>query len=179
MILPGLRAGSPVVTDTGCCPSAAPTSPTRPSGPQSESPTRIIPAARVGGPAACGFSGPLTTAGDRRCPGASRATRTPARTEGPIRPVADASSAPVLRDQGPDRPAGHGNADPCRDLLHAMQFRLFQRARSEARAPSKSRFVANATCPNSPMAHPHSGSRRSEGRGARPASRMNPGISRL
>jgi hypothetical protein len=28
MILTGLRAGSPVVTDTGCCPSAAPTAPT-------------------------------------------------------------------------------------------------------------------------------------------------------
>jgi hypothetical protein len=27
MILHGSRAGSPVVTDTGCCPSAAPTSP--------------------------------------------------------------------------------------------------------------------------------------------------------
>ena len=28
--------------------------------------------------------------------------------------VADASGAPVLRDQGPDRPAGHGKADLCR-----------------------------------------------------------------
>jgi hypothetical protein len=27
------------------------------------------------------------------------------------RPVADASGAPVLRDQGPDRPAGHSKAD--------------------------------------------------------------------
>ena len=27
------------------------------------------------------------------------------------RPVADAFGAPVLRDQGPDRPAGHGKAD--------------------------------------------------------------------
>ena len=26
--------------------------------------------------------------------------------------VADASSAPVLRDQGPDRPAGHSKVDP-------------------------------------------------------------------
>jgi hypothetical protein len=26
--------------------------------------------------------------------------------------VADASGAPVLRDQGPDRPAGHGKVDP-------------------------------------------------------------------
>jgi hypothetical protein len=37
MILHSLRAGSPVVTDTGCCPSAAPTAPTRPSGPHTES----------------------------------------------------------------------------------------------------------------------------------------------
>jgi hypothetical protein len=26
--------------------------------------------------------------------------------------VADAFGAPVLRDRGPDRPAGHGNVDP-------------------------------------------------------------------
>jgi hypothetical protein len=37
------------------------------------------------------------------------------------RPVADASGAPVLRDQGPDRPAGHGKADPSLDHLHAVQ----------------------------------------------------------
>jgi hypothetical protein len=32
MILHGLRAGSPVVTDTGCCPSAAPMQPPRTFG---------------------------------------------------------------------------------------------------------------------------------------------------
>jgi hypothetical protein len=36
--------------------------------------------------------------------------------------VADAFGAPVLRDQGTDRPAGHGKADPSLDPLHAMQF---------------------------------------------------------
>ncbi len=35
-----------------------------------------------------------------------------------FRPVADACGAPVVRDQGPDRPAGHGKADPSRDPLH-------------------------------------------------------------
>jgi hypothetical protein len=39
-----------------------------------------------------------------------------------FRPVADACGAPVLRDQGPDRPAGHGKADMSLDHLHAMQF---------------------------------------------------------
>jgi hypothetical protein len=34
--------------------------------------------------------------------------------------VADSSDAPVLRDQGPDRPAGHGKADHSRDHLHAI-----------------------------------------------------------
>ena len=32
--------------------------------------------------------------------------------------VADASGAPVLRDQGSEQPAGHGKADPSRDPLH-------------------------------------------------------------
>jgi hypothetical protein len=40
-----------------------------------------------------------------------------------FRPVADACGAPVLRDQGPDRPAEHGKADMSLDHLHAMQFR--------------------------------------------------------
>jgi hypothetical protein len=31
------------------------------------------------------------------------------------RPVADACGDPVLRDQDPDRPAGHGKADACLD----------------------------------------------------------------
>ena len=35
----------------------------------------------------------------------------PARTEARSRPVADAGGAPVLRDQGPDQPAGHGTAE--------------------------------------------------------------------
>jgi hypothetical protein len=35
--------------------------------------------------------------------------------------VADACGAPVLRRSGTDRPAGHGNADPCSDLLHAIE----------------------------------------------------------
>ena len=29
----------------------------------------------------------------------------------PVPPVVDACGAPVLRDQGPERPAGHGKAD--------------------------------------------------------------------
>jgi hypothetical protein len=33
----------------------------------------------------------------------------------PSRLVADACGAPVLRDQGPDRPAGHGKADASSD----------------------------------------------------------------
>jgi hypothetical protein len=44
MILHGFWADSPVVTDPGCCPSAARRSHPGPSGPQSESPTYIIPA---------------------------------------------------------------------------------------------------------------------------------------
>jgi hypothetical protein len=36
------------------------------------------------------------------------------------RSVADAFGAPVLRDQGPDRPAGHGKADQGLDPLHAI-----------------------------------------------------------
>jgi hypothetical protein len=55
------------------------------------------------------------------------------------RPVADTFSGPVLRDQGPDRPAGHGKADPyagtnrelgrhCRAAREpAAQFRGFDR----------------------------------------------------
>jgi hypothetical protein len=34
--------------------------------------------------------------------------------------VADAFGAPVRRDQGPDRPAGHGKADTSLELFHAM-----------------------------------------------------------
>ena len=42
MILHGVRAGSPVVTDTGCCQSAAPTAPTSTFETQPESPAHII-----------------------------------------------------------------------------------------------------------------------------------------
>jgi hypothetical protein len=45
MILHCLRAGSPVVTHTGCCPSAAPMQSPRILGTHSESPAQIIPAA--------------------------------------------------------------------------------------------------------------------------------------
>jgi hypothetical protein len=54
--------------------------------------------------------------GVRSCPLLSvvhRSAADPARTERGFRsrPVADASGAPVLRDQRPDRPAEHGKAD--------------------------------------------------------------------
>ena len=37
--------------------------------------------------------------------------------------VADACRAPVFRDKGTYRLAGHGKVDPSLDPLHAMQFR--------------------------------------------------------
>jgi hypothetical protein len=51
----------------------------------------------------------------------SRSNTDPARTEG-SGPVwfAGASGAPVLPDQGPDRPARHGKADQSLDPLHAI-----------------------------------------------------------
>ena len=61
----------------------------------------------------------LLTSGDRcdrpcLCgPGALRAQCGPKVRS----PVADASGAPVLRDQGPERPAGHGKADANLDQL--------------------------------------------------------------
>jgi hypothetical protein len=48
----------------------------RPSGPQSESPARIIPATRAAGSMTSGSSGPLATAGDRCCLCWTVATRT-------------------------------------------------------------------------------------------------------
>jgi len=55
MILHGLRAGSPVVTDTGCCLSAARRTQAWPSGPQFESPA-CIAVAWAKGPTTSGFS---------------------------------------------------------------------------------------------------------------------------
>src|SRR5215207_4749546 len=46
-----------------------------------------------------------------------------------FRPAVDAiRRSRSLRDQGPDRPAGYGKADPSLDHLHAMQFRAHQEA---------------------------------------------------
>src|SRR5829696_8988923 len=53
MILHGFQAGSPVVANTGCCPSAAPTTPTPTFGTTSESSVGIIPAAGAEEPTTC------------------------------------------------------------------------------------------------------------------------------
>ena len=76
MILHGLRAGSSVVTNTGCCPSAARRSHPGPSGPQSESLAYIRLAARAERLATCGSSEPLMTVRDRWRPCATVVART-------------------------------------------------------------------------------------------------------
>jgi len=55
MILNVLWMGSPVVTDTECCPSAAPLQPPRTFGTTSESAACIIPAAWAGRVRTCPF----------------------------------------------------------------------------------------------------------------------------
>jgi hypothetical protein len=59
----------------------------------------------------CGSSLPVVTVADRSRPCGPGAPRTQHGQGVRSRLVADASGAPVLRDHGPDRPAGHGKAD--------------------------------------------------------------------
>ena len=56
-------------------------------------------------------SSPLLTVGDHSCPCGPSAPRIQYGPRVRFRPVADAFGAPVLRGQGPDRPAGNGKAD--------------------------------------------------------------------
>jgi hypothetical protein len=78
---------------------------------------------RCEGPSTCRFILPVVTARARREPGVPGVTRTQhGPRPGPVL-VADASGAPVLRDQGPDRPAGHGKADASLDRPPACKAR--------------------------------------------------------
>jgi hypothetical protein len=84
----------------------------RPSGPQSDLLPGVMRAGGPGGQSTRGFSSPLVTVGGRSCPCGSQSAHGPRADRGVrSRTVADASGAPVLRDQGPIGPAGHGKDD--------------------------------------------------------------------
>jgi hypothetical protein len=119
MILHGFRARSPVVTEPGCCPSAARRS--HPRDPRDHNLIRCLASCELveqGGQLTGGFSAPLVTVGDRSCPSGPGTPRT---QHGPrSRPVADAFGAPVLRDQGPiGRP---GTARPMQASTPSLPF---------------------------------------------------------
>ena len=77
------------------------------------------------------------TLGDHRCPLlsiGSPAGTDPARTGFRSRLVADAFGAPVLRDQGPIRPAGRGEADHAASSSSSGPFRQCVQARARQAA---------------------------------------------
>jgi hypothetical protein len=61
--------------------------------------------------------------------------------------VAGACGALVLRDQGPDRPAGYGKADPSLDPLYAMQFRAASLPQVRGGRPAQPPSRSDRDCP--------------------------------
>jgi hypothetical protein len=80
-------------------------------------PPEVVPGRGCTGRPTCGSLAPVVTAGARCSPLPAGCVCPPCTGGLRSRSVADASGAPVLRDQGPDRPAGHGKADHSLDQV--------------------------------------------------------------
>src|SRR5829696_7056010 len=86
----------------------------------------------------CDSCAPVVTTHARRGPAVPDAGQTqrglgPPRSRLPPVPfVADAFGAPVLRDQGPDRPAGHGKADQSLSLGVPLILQILKQSCAEA-----------------------------------------------